>query len=137
MSEYRVAAIWWPTGWEPASPLDVPQCIGQTHGTPGDERLTYRQAENTVRGLNRQCMDQPGTRWYVVVAVENEPISQTISYEPSGTETTVTVRRLHVIHPEAGGRGDCSHCPAHSLPCAELERPGAVQTMTSVVRQTD
>jgi hypothetical protein len=54
----------------------------------------------------------------VIVAVESEPVSQSVSFDPAGTETSVEVRRLHVVRPESGGRGDCSHCPAHSFSCA-------------------
>jgi hypothetical protein len=53
------------------------------------------------------------------MAVENEPISQTVSCDPSGIETTVQVRRLHVIRPDGGGAGDCSYCPARSLQCGQ------------------
>jgi hypothetical protein len=73
-----------------------------------------------VRALNQQSMNHAATLWYVVLAVENEPISRTVSYDPAGTETTVEVCRLHVVRPEeGGGRGDCSHCPAHSMECAK------------------
>jgi hypothetical protein len=120
---YKVTAIWWPEGWEPESPLDVPNCPWQVQGRVSDEHLSYPQAEAAIRGLNRQCMNQPGSNWYVIVAVENEPISQTVSYDAAGVETTVEVRRLHVIRPEQGGRGSCSHCPAHSLQCAKTDWP--------------
>lgn len=26
---YKVTSIWWPEGWEPKSPLDVPNCVWQ------------------------------------------------------------------------------------------------------------
>ena len=97
---YKVTAIWWPDGWEPHSPLDVPNCVWQAQGRVGGECLSYPQAEATVLGLNRQCMDHPGTTWHVVVAVENEAVSRNVSYDPAGTETTVEVRRMHVIRPE-------------------------------------
>ena len=29
---YKVTAIWWPDGWEPDSPLDVPNCVWQAEG---------------------------------------------------------------------------------------------------------
>jgi hypothetical protein len=118
---YKVTAIWWPEGWEPDSPLDVPNCVWQAQGRPAEKAMSYPEAEAAIRGLNRQCMSQPGTTWYVVVAVENEPVSQTVSYDSAGTETTVEIRRLHVIRPEQGGRGNCAHCPAHSLQCAQSE----------------
>ena len=109
---YKVTAIWWPEGWEPKSPLDVPNCIWQSQGRSGGQWLTYPQAEATVRSLNQQCIDNPSTSWYVIIAVENEAVSQTISYDPSGVETTVEVRRIHVILPQEGSHGDL-----HSLPC--------------------
>jgi len=128
---YKVTAIWWPTGWEPASPLDVPNCVWKSQGGGSQEPMSYPQALARVRGLNRQSMDQAGTMWYVVIAVENEPVSQTVSYDPSGTETTVEVRRLHVVRPEEGsGKGDCSHCPAHSFDCAKQDWIALEETVT-------
>jgi len=115
---YRVAAVGWPTGWEPRSPLDVPRCLSRAQGETDPASLSYERALAVVRGLNQQGIDHAGSLWYVVVAVENEPISQTVSYDPSGIETTVQVRRLHVVQPEEGGRGECSYCPAHRLECA-------------------
>ncbi len=140
---YQVAAIWWPEGWEPGAPLDVPNCVFQAAQRGGEceqrpdplvehgQALTYDQALVTVNGLNRQCIDTPGTTWYVVVAVENELLSQTISYDRAGIETTVDVHRLHVIRPERGGRGDCSHCPAHEFACARDEWTSLPQTVSS------
>jgi len=118
---YSVAPLWWPDTWEPISPLDVPSCIWKSENVSTEQRMTYDRAVATTRSLNRQCMDRPGTIWYVVIAVENESVSRTVSYEQGGTETTVEVRPLHVVRPEPGGRGDCSHCPAHSFPCAESD----------------
>ena len=119
---YQVAAIWWPTGWEPSSPLDVPNCVWQAQSGSGQGPMPYRRALATVRALNRQSIDHAATMWYVLVAVENEPVSQTVAYDASGTETTVAVRRLHVVRPESGGgKGDCTHCPAHSFDCAQEE----------------
>jgi hypothetical protein len=125
---YRVAAIWWPAGWEPQSPLDVPRCLWRAHGETDPAPLSYDRALAVVRGLNQQSMDHAGAMWYVLVAVEHEPISQTVAYDPSGIETTVQVRRLHVVRPEEGGRGDCSYCPAHSLPCATGDLLDSEQT---------
>lgn len=128
---YKVMAIWWPEGWEPAGPLDVPNCVWKAQGEIGQEQLDYPQAVSTIRGLNQQSMDQAATMWYVVIGVENEPLSQTVSYDPAGIETTTHVRRLHVIRPdEGGGKGDCSACPAHSFECAredwiEMEQLGS------------
>jgi len=93
--------------------------------------MPYQRALATGAGLNRQSMDQAGAMWYVVIAVENEPVSHTVSYDPSGTETTVEVRRLHVVRPEeGGGKGDCSHCPAHAFDCAKQEWTALEQTAT-------
>jgi len=128
---YKVVAIWWPGGWEPKSPLDVPNCIWKGQGETAEQQLTYQQAVAAVRGLNQQAMNHAGMMWYVIVAVENEPVSQTVSYEASGTETTVEVRRLHVIRPEeGGGRGDCSYCPARSFRCATEDWIALEQTET-------
>ncbi|MEN6493614.1 MAG: hypothetical protein ABFD16_04920 [Thermoguttaceae bacterium] len=129
---YKVTSIWWPGGWEPNSPLDVPNCVWKSQGSVDDQRLTYPQALATVRGLNQQSMNHAGAMWYVVVAVENEPVSQTVSYDAGGTETTVEVRRLHLVRPEeGGGRGDCSHCPAHSFQCAQEDWITLEQNLSS------
>ncbi len=129
---YRVTAIWWPTGWEPQSPLDVPSCLWRAQGETDPAPLSYEQALAVVRGLNQQSMDHASPLWYVLMAVENEPISQTVSYDPSGIETTVQVRRLHVIRPDGAGAGDCSYCPARTLHCdqseADLMEPTASST---------
>ncbi len=129
---YKVAAIWWPTGWEPGSPLDVPNCVWRAPSGGSQQPMSYQRALATVRGLNRQSMDQAGTMWYVVIAVEHEPLSQTVSYDPSGVETTIEVRRLHVARPEPGGKGDCSHCPAHGLDCAKEDWSSLEQTSTEI-----
>jgi len=130
---YRVAAVGWPTGWEPQSPLDVPRCLWRAQGETDPAPLSYDRALAVVRGLNQQSMDHAGSSWYVLAAVENEPISQTVSYDPSGIETTVQVRCLHVVLPDEAGRGECSYCPAHSLPCAtgELHEPEQTASTTS------
>jgi hypothetical protein len=125
---YKVTAIWWPVGWDPNSPLDVPNCVWRAHGQTAEEAMTYPRALATMRSLNQQSIDHSGTMWYVVVAVENEPISRTVTYDPSGTETTVEVRRLHVIRSETGRRGDCSHCPAHGFDCAKSDWSTLEQT---------
>lgn len=128
---YKVAAIWWPDGWEPSSPVDVPNCVRRMRGEMDDEALTYPRATAVARGLNEQSLSHAGVMWYVVVGVENEAISRTVSYDPSGSQTMVEVRRLHVIRPEqGGGKGDCSHCPAHSFPCAEEDWTSLEQTVT-------
>ena len=129
---YGVTAVWWPTGWEPQSPLDVPNCVLKAHGEPGEESFTYQKAVALVRSLNHQSIDHVSPLWYVVVAEENEPVSQTVSYDPSGNETTVEARRLHVVRPErGGGKGDCSHCPAHGFDCAKEDWITLEQTVTA------
>jgi hypothetical protein len=129
---YKVTAIWWPDGWEPDSPLDVPNCAWQAQGPAGGGQcFSYPQAEATVLSLNRQSMDHPGTTWHVVVAVENEAVSRLVSYDPAGTETTVEVRRMHVIRPERGGHGNCSHCPAHDFQCAKADWSSVMQTISA------
>lgn len=129
---YRVTAIWWPTGWEPRSPSDVPRCVWRAQGPTDPAPMSYQRALTVMRGLNQQSMDHAGSLWYVLVAVENEPISQTVAYDATGIETTVQVRRLHVVEPEEGGRGDCSYCPAHSLPCATGDIFGSEQTTIAI-----
>lgn len=130
---YKVAAIWWPSGWEPQSPWDVPKCVWKAQGDIDPKPLTYPQATAAVRGLNEQAMRHAGTKWYVVIAVENEPVSQSVSLDASGTETAVQVRRLHVVRPEdGGGPGDCSHCPAHSFQCATAASAEPEQTLQTV-----
>jgi len=116
---YKVAAIWWPTGWEPKSPLDVPNCVWRAQGEPNDQLVNYQDAVATVQSLNHQGMNQAAPRWFVVMAIENEPLSHTVSLDPSGTETTVKVRKVHLVRADKGGHGDCSQCPAHSFDCAK------------------
>jgi hypothetical protein len=128
---YKVTAIWWPDGWEPGSPLDVPNCVWQAQAQGGGELFSYPQAEATVLGLNRQCMEHPGTVWHVVIAVEHESISRIVSFDSVGTETTVEIRRMHVIRPEQGGRGDCIHCPAHEFECAKADWSSQTQMVSA------
>lgn len=137
---YRVMSIWWPEGWSPGHPSDVPNCAWKardTQASVGSERtLTYQQATAMVRGLNQQVIDQAGEQWYVVTATENEAVSQTILRTPMSTETTTEVRRLYVLRPDQpDGRGDCSHCPAHCSECA-MEDWGSQEQMISTTRTT-
>jgi hypothetical protein len=129
---YKVTAIGWPTGWEPQSPADVPRCVWKAQAGAEHLRLSWARAVAVVRGLNQQSMSHHGSRWYVVAAVENEPVSQTVSYDSAGTETTVLVRRLHLVMPEEGGRGDCSWCPAHRLDCARSDAAELEPTVATV-----
>lgn len=128
---YRVAAIWWPDGWEPTAALDVPNCVWQAQEHQCGQWMSYAEAEATMMALNRQCIDHPGAMWHVVMAVENEAISRTVSYDPSGVETTVEQRRMHVIRPANGGRGRCSHCPASAFECAKADWSSQAQTLSA------
>lgn len=114
---YKVASIWRPEGWEPASARDVPHCLWRAQGQSTEETLPYQRAVDTVRSLNQQSLDSDGTHWYFALAVENEPVSRTVAFDIQGLETTTIVHRLHVVVPEHAGKGDCSHCPAHVLEC--------------------
>jgi hypothetical protein len=125
---YQVTPIWWPDGWEPRTPLDVPNCAWQAPDSVESEWLSYSQAEAVVLSLNRQCMNEPGRTWYIVVATENEPVSRTVSYDAAGMETVVEVRPRHTMHPTKGQGGDCSHCPAGEFPCSQS--PSASQPQT-------
>ncbi|MGO8689789.1 MAG: hypothetical protein ACLQLG_09145 [Thermoguttaceae bacterium] len=114
MADYVVTSVWWPDGWEPTTPLDVPKCLSPVQEQTAGGRMTYQQAVATVRGLNQQNMDHPGTSWFVVAKVKDEPAA------PAGREAaSIDAGRLEVVEAvEGGGRGDCSHCPAQHLPCA-------------------
>jgi hypothetical protein len=114
----------------------VPNCVWRALSEPDDVQLDYPRAAATVRGLNQQVMDQAEKTWYVVVAIENEPLSQTTTTEPSGAATTVSLQRLHVVRPgEGGGKGDCSYCPAHTLSCAAGDAADEVHTLSTTVRR--
>jgi hypothetical protein len=129
---YKVLPIWWPEGWEPESPQDVPNCLFQAKQTAAEPAVSYQQAENTVLALNRQAMNWPGSTWYVVAAVENEPVAVTVSVDPQGLETTAQSRRMHIVRSQRGGKGNCDRCPAHSLPCAQQPWREHIQTITDV-----
>jgi len=138
---YRVMSIWWPEGWAPQHPSDVPNCAWKARDPqtdPGSGRiLTHAEATAAVRGLNQQVIDQAGEQWYVVTAAENEPVSQTILRTPSGTETITEVQRLYVLHPQQpDGRGDCSRCPAHDSECA-VEDWGSQEQMITTTRTVE
>ncbi len=114
MADYVVASVWWPDGWEPTTPLDVPKCLSQAREHSGGERMTYQRAVATVRGLNRQNMDHPGATWHVVAKLRDAADGAA-----TGPSATIDAGRLEVVQPAEGGTsGDCSHCPAHHLPCA-------------------
>ena len=71
MADYVVTSVWWPDGWEPTTPLDVPKCLSPVQEQTAGGRMTYQQAVATVRGLNQQNMDHPGTSWFVVAKVKD------------------------------------------------------------------
>jgi len=121
---YQVNTLGWPTGWEPQSPLDVPNCLGTALRGTDHPRLTYAQAVAVVRGLNQQSMDHQRSTWHVVAAVENEPALQTAACGPAGSEAADEVRPIHVIRPDPAARGDCSYCPARALDCARADSSG-------------
>ena len=115
MAAYLVTTVWWPDGWEPSTPLDVPKCLAQAREQVPNEPLTYEQAVATVRGLNQQNMDHPGATWYVVAMVKGQPVSPA-----DGGRAMINAGQLEVVElPEGASRGDCSHCPASSFPCAK------------------
>ena len=105
MTQYRVTPIWWPDGWEPNGPLDIPKCVARAHEPSAAEPvMAYDQALATVRALNRQNMDRPGATWCVMTAAGGEA-------EAAG--------ELQVVRPEKDSSGgDCSNCPASHFPCA-------------------
>ena len=116
MAQYQVTTIWWPAGWEPGGPSDVPNCIGRApeQDTPAPV-VDLKAALATVRALNRQNMDHPGSVWYVVAEVGDGPTGGDVPAGdvPAGEDGLRVVRSAEGI-----GRGDCSHCPAASFPCA-------------------
>lgn len=124
---YRVAALVRPEGWEPAGPADVPNCIWKAESRGPGAALSYRQALDTMWALNQQGMDQDSSTWFVPVAVENEPVEESVKYDPAGMETVVQVRPLHLVRPPQGGRGDCSYCPARDFPCRDEQHPDLIE----------
>lgn len=115
MTGCQIATIWWPDGWEPTGPLDVPNCLLPTKAPMAGPSLDYRQAEAMVQALNRQCIDSPGTTWYVILAADDEPAGES---SPECGQASVAALASRIVRPERGTAGDCSCCPAHNLPCA-------------------
>jgi hypothetical protein len=114
MAAYLVTTVWWPDGWEPKTPLDVPTCLAQAREQVANEPLSYEQALAIVRGLNQQNMDHPGATWHVVAGVKGPWV-----LPADGGPAMIDARQVEVVAVPAGGsRGDCSHCPAKSFPCA-------------------
>ena len=48
MTQYQVTAVWWPEGWEPRSPLDVPNCP-----CPGPRAECNQPCDGLQAGLGR------------------------------------------------------------------------------------
>jgi hypothetical protein len=113
MASYQVVSIWWPDGWEPQTPLDVPKCIRPLDPPASAATFTYQQAVASVSGLNRQNMAQPGTGWHVVTADDAGPVPE------GGVLVEGAPEGLHVVRAAGGTGGDCSRCPAHDFPCAK------------------
>ncbi len=129
---YKVLPIWWPEGWEPDSPQDVPNCLFQAKQVSAESAADYQAAQNIVLALNRQAMNFPGSTWYVVAAVENEPVATTVSVDPQGLEIISQSRRIHIVRSQQGGKGNCDRCPAHALACAQQPWREHIQTITDV-----
>lgn len=96
---YRLVHIHWPEGWEPKSPLDVPDCAWRDQSDTSME-YEFDAAVEAVRSLNEAHMLEPSCeRWTLLVAIECEPLHTSTFCDYLGTETSLTVRRLHVIRP--------------------------------------
>lgn len=115
---YQIGTIWWPDGWEPTGPLDVPNCVLPTKTPASGPALPYSQAESMVQALNRQCIDSAETTWYVLVAAEGGPAGEASS---EGGQPRVATLESRIVRPPRGTAGDCSCCPAHNLRCARGE----------------
>jgi hypothetical protein len=89
--------------------LDVPNCLARApQAGPPTPRTDLNEALATVRSLNRQNMDRPGSAWYVVAEAGG-----------AAPETAAADQPLRVVRNlEGSGSGDCSYCPASSFPCA-------------------
>jgi hypothetical protein len=124
---YKVVPLVRPEGWEPSGPADVPNCLGKAESRGPRAELSYQQALDTMWALNQQGMDHDSSTWFVPVAVENEPLEESVKYDPAGMETVVQVRRLHLVRPPRGGRGDCSYCPARDFPCRDEQHPDVLE----------
>ena len=93
--------------------------------------VPIRQAENTMRGLNQQCLDNPSTTWYVdngrgKRARIADHFLRSFRHGNHDRDSANTVLR-----PKEGGRGDCTHCPAHEFQCAKSDWTSQVQTVTA------
>ncbi|MBX7167424.1 MAG: hypothetical protein K1X74_13930 [Pirellulales bacterium] len=101
---YRLVHIHWPEGWQPESPLDVPTCSWRDQSDTSGE-YGFDEAIEAARSLNEAHLLEPSfERWTMVVAIECEPLHTSIYCDHLGTETSTTVRRLHVVRPNTGSR---------------------------------
>jgi hypothetical protein len=121
MTEYQIVSVWWPDGWEPQGPLDVPRCLLPSEAHLDDApKMPFEQAVATLRGLNRQNMDHPGTSWCVLAEVGGQDSARGTLEVVQVAGSGGTTEEVRIVKPvEGGGRGDCSHCPAQHLPCAQ------------------
>jgi len=96
---YRIVHVHWPEGWKPESPFDVPDCEWQDHSESSAE-FSFDEAVEALRSLNEAHRMEPSSeRWSIMVAVECEPVHTSVYSDHLGTETSMTVRRLHVVKP--------------------------------------
>lgn len=103
---YRIVHIHWPDGWTPESPFDVPDCQWHDQSDSNTE-FAFDEGIEALRSLNEAHLMEPNSgRWSIMVAVECEPVHTSLYCDHLGTETSMTVRRLHMIKPidDAGHR---------------------------------
>jgi len=98
---YRIVHIHWPEGWSPQSPFEIPDCTWRDQSDSSNE-FTFDEAFDALKSLNEAHLMEPSCeRWSIMLAIECEPIHTSMYCDHLGTETTMTVRRLHVIRPVA------------------------------------
>lgn len=106
MGKYQVATIERPHDWDPRGPLDLPDQPPEIKASFADKALTFSQAVATVRSLNRQVIDRTGTTWYVIVALENEPVGRTAPCHSAESESAAEHQPYHVVRLEESGGQD-------------------------------
>ncbi len=100
---YRLVHVHWPDGWEPKEPLDVPPSAWREQSDTQQE-FSFDEALDALRSLNEAHMAEPTSqRWSIMVAVECEPLHTSTYCDHLGTETSISVRRLHVVRPLGDG----------------------------------
>jgi hypothetical protein len=125
MTQYAIVPVWWPEGWEPTDPLDVPTCLAPAGADlAAAPRMSLEQALAALRGLNRQNIEYPGAKWHVLGETgEASALAALQTVQVAGPAGTV--EELRLLAPLSGGsRGDCSHCPAHHLPACQPQISG-------------